>query len=287
MSQRAVREFGTELLGNLLDLVYPPECAWCGDRIRADQRLCSGCRNRFLSDYYRCLKCATPLPRVVPNADCYRCRDTHWRFSQVITLAPYRGDMRRAVISIKKRRFETLRRALGELLGEKLLAEPQIAAPPGEAPCGQTSQGAPPLLIPVPYHWSHHFSSAAATAESLARAIAHRTHWPVANHALRRIRKTSKQGLLSWTERSANVRNAFSVRVPAIIAGRRVLLVDDVLTSGATAAELSRILLRAGAASVAVVVAARATGVREAESIDQHPPSQSTRPANPPALPIQ
>ncbi len=275
MSQRALRDFGAELLGNFIDLVYPPECAWCGDRIAKDQRLCSGCRGRFLSDYYRCQKCATPLPRVVPNTDCYRCRNANWRFSHVVTLAPYRGDMRRAVISIKKRRFELLRRAIGDLLGEVLLADQSINPVLFHESRQSTTDSEPPLLIPVPYHWSHHFSSAAATAESLARAIGHRTRWPVAIRAIQRMRRTSKQGLLTWTARAANVRNAFSIPSPAAIAARRVLLVDDVLTSGATAAELSRILMKAGAKSVAVVVAARATGVRDSEPLNKNNSHQS------------
>lgn len=237
-------------LRNLLDLIYPPECAWCQGPCELTERLCDCCRARFVSDYYRCRKCAAPLPPVLPNHDCVRCRQAEWRFSRVVTLATYRGDMRRAIISMKRRRFEPLRRAMADLLGQQLLLEPKHA-------------DALPLLIPVPYHWSHAFSSSANTAELLAQGIAITSGWPLAQRIVRRTRKTSKQGLLSWAERKTNVRHAFSVKSPEGIQGRQVWLVDDVMTSGATAAELARLLLKAGAAQVNVAVVARGTGVRE------------------------
>ena len=244
-------------LRHLLDLVYPPECAWCQAPCELDERLCDGCRARFVSNYYRCHKCAAPLPQVLPNHDCVRCRQAKWRFSRVVTLAPYRGDMRRVIISMKRKRFEPLRRAMADLLGQQLLLEPQHAA-------------ALPLLIPVPYHWSHAFSSSANTSELLAQGIATTCRWSVAQRIVRRTRKTSKQGLLSWAERKTNVRHAFSVHAPNALQGRQVWLVDDVMTSGATTAELARLLLKAGAAQVNVAVVARGTGVRESPSMNTH-----------------
>ena len=245
---------GAARFGMLLDLLYPPECVWCQTPADLNQRLCSTCNSRFLSNYYRCQKCAAPLPRVLPNADCSRCRSAKWRFTHVVALATYRGEMRRAVIMMKRSRFEPLRRAMAELLAEQLRSEP-------------TLPDHPPLLIPVPYHWSHAFSTATNTAELLAQGIAARIGWPIDRSAVRRSRKTSKQGMLSWAERKINVRHAFTVRAPARVRGHQVWLVDDVMTSGATTAELARQLLRAGAAVVNVAVVARGTGVRESSSL--------------------
>ena len=240
-----------------LDLIYPPECAWCQTPCELTERLCDTCLARFVSSYYRCHKCAAPLPQVLPNHDCVRCRQAKWRFSRVVTLATYRGDMRRAIISMKRKRFEPLRRAMADLLGQQLLSEPKHS-------------DALPLLIPVPYHWSHAFSSSANTSELLAQGIATTCGWPIAQHIVRRMRKTSKQGLLSWAERKTNVRHAFSVKSPEGIQDRQVWLVDDVMTSGATAAELARLLLKSGAAQVNVAVVARGTGVRESPSMNAH-----------------
>jgi len=275
---------GQELWDGFADLLFPPQCVWCQVPTQRHQRLCPACRKRFVSNYYRCRKCATPLPSVLPNADCVRCRAGKWRFSSVITLAPYRGQMRQAVIMMKRKRFEPLRRAVAELLAEKLLQEffadtpilsPQLLATPVDvtpfetaAALAPASSSPLPILVPVPYHWTHGFSSAADTASVLARDIAAYTHWPLVTGAVRRQRKTAKQGLLSWSDRTRNVRRAFAMRAPQLVQGRQVLLVDDVLTSGATAAELTRLLLSAGALQVTVVVAARGTGVRESRSVE-------------------
>lgn len=237
-----------------LGLLFPPQCVWCQLPVAPSQRFCLHCQRRFASDYYRCQKCAAPLPSVLPNADCVRCRDRRWRFEAVYTLAPYRGDMRRAVIMIKRKRYEPLRRGLAELLGDRLM--------------GCFSASRPPTLVPVPYHWSHGFSTAADTAELIAWGIAAQTSWPVAPRAVRRVRKTAKQGVLTWAQRRGNVRRAFAIRRPSDIRGRHVIIVDDVFTSGATAAELARVLLRGGAAAVSVAVIARATGVRDSTGVE-------------------
>ena len=252
----AMKQFAVAArFGMLLDLLYPPECVWCQTPAELNQRLCAACKSRFLSRYYRCQKCAAPLPQVLPNEDCSRCRAAKWRFAHVVALATYRGDMRRAVIMMKRRRFEPLRRAMAELLADQLRLEPILSTHP-------------PLLIPVPYHWSHAFSMATNTAELLAQGIAARIGWPIDQTAVGRTRKTSKQGMLSWAERKTNVRRAFAVRAPARVQGRQIWLVDDVMTSGATTAELTRQLLKAGAAVVNVAVVARGTGVRESPGLN-------------------
>jgi predicted amidophosphoribosyltransferase len=191
----------------------------------------------------------------LPNQQCFRCRDQTWKFSRVFTLGPYRGVLREAVIRCKKRRYEPLRYGIGGLLGQVIrdgLAEDDY---PADLP--------QPWLVPVPYHWTHSMDGAANTTASLAAAIGRHASLPVKTGLIARIRKTSKQGMLSWSERKANVRGAFAVRQARILIGRHVLLVDDVLTSGATAAELSSQMLKAGAARVSVVVVARATGTKE------------------------
>lgn len=267
--------------GSFVDLLFPPQCVWCQRPTRIGQRLCHSCRQRFLNDYYRCQKCAAPLPKVLPNNDCVLCRAGKWRFSTVVTLATYRGDMRRAVIMMKRKRFEPLRRAMADLLGEKLQQQwwpthrlnsssgvEESSNADGSHAAATPAVANSPVLVPVPYHWSHGFSSAADTAELLAHGIATQTTWPVVQGAVRRVRKTAKQGVLTWAERKANVHKAFALKSAQEIRGRQVLLVDDVFTSGATAAELTRILLRGGAAGVSIAVVARATGVRESPGME-------------------
>jgi ComF family protein len=114
-------------------------------------------------------------------------------------------------------------------------------------------------LVPVPLHWRRLWARRFNQSAMLAAAISGQTGVPVAAGALKRVKPTTQQVGLSRTERAANVQGAF--RVPGdgtgAVTGRRLVLIDDVLTSGATVDGCVRALLRAGAANVDVLVFAR------------------------------
>jgi ComF family protein len=115
------------------------------------------------------------------------------------------------------------------------------------------------VLVPVPLHWRRAWRRRYNQSGALAQAIARYSGLPVAGDALRRTRPTEQQIGLSRTARAANVQGAFRVADDRIadVQGRRVVLVDDVLTSGATANACARALLRAKAAQVDLLVFAR------------------------------
>jgi len=115
------------------------------------------------------------------------------------------------------------------------------------------------VLVPVPLHWKRAWGRRYNQSGALARVIERQTGVRTAPEALRRIRPTEQQIGLSRTQRASNVQGAFKVAADrqSLIAGRRVVLVDDVLTSGATVDACARALLRAKAASVDVLVFAR------------------------------
>ena len=114
-------------------------------------------------------------------------------------------------------------------------------------------------LVPVPLHWRRLWARRFNQSAMLAAAISAESGVPVAAAALKRVKPTAQQVGLSRSERAANVQGAF--RVPedgrAAVVGRRLVLVDDVLTSGATVEGCARALLRAGAANVDVLIFAR------------------------------
>jgi ComF family protein len=114
-------------------------------------------------------------------------------------------------------------------------------------------------LVPVPLHWRRLWARRFNQSAVLAKVIAAHGNLPVAHAALKRVKPTRQQVGLTASERALNVQGAFRVReeARAEIAGRRLILVDDVLTSGATIDACARALLRAGAASVDVLVFAR------------------------------
>ena len=117
------------------------------------------------------------------------------------------------------------------------------------------------VLVPVPLHWTRLFQRRYNQAALLAQAIHSSGGPPVAADWLVRRRRTPAQGHLGPVARERNVRGAFAVRPGRSISGKRVVIVDDVLTTGATVGECARVLKRAGAASVGVLTLARALRV--------------------------
>jgi ComF family protein len=141
---------------------------------------------------------------------------------------------------------EPLTLTLGEMLAEAVLEQPV--------------ESNPDLVVPVPAHWSRRWQRGGNVPDLLAEAIARGIRRPLAAELLRCRRKTRKQGTLLPTERSSNVRGAFAVSRSYDIRKAHVLVVDDVMTTAATASEISRTLQRAGAARVAFAVVARGIG---------------------------
>ena len=115
------------------------------------------------------------------------------------------------------------------------------------------------MLVPVPLHWRRGFSRRYNQSGLLARSIARQSGVAFKSEVLRRVRATAQQVGLSRTQRASNVQGAFQVSAErqSEVAGRRIVLVDDVLTSGATVDACTRVLLRAKAATVDVLVFAR------------------------------
>jgi ComF family protein len=134
------------------------------------------------------------------------------------------------------------------------------------ARAGQQLLGEADVLVPVPLHWRRGWSRRYNQSGALARVISRQSGVKLATEALRRVRATEQQIGLSRTQRASNVQGAFEVAPErsADIEGRRVVLVDDVLTSGATTDACARALLRASAAQVDVLVFARVVDTHRA-----------------------
>jgi ComF family protein len=158
----------------------------------------------------------------------------------------YGDDLREAVLLMKQARSESLAMAVGLLLADKCAAA-------GLA--GQVD-----LLAPVPMHWQRRLWRGGSAADVLAESMAARLDRPLALRLLGCRRKTRKQGTLLPTQRRRNVLRAYRVSTRYEIRAAHVLVVDDVMTTGATLNEVARSLLRAGAARVSVAIVARGVG---------------------------
>ncbi|MHC4985604.1 MAG: ComF family protein [Planctomycetota bacterium] len=230
----------------LAELLLPSACPGCLGAPAGAEGLCGRCNVellRLVSLPY-CIRCGATLGPNVPGYDegCAACPNPLPRFVRVVRLGPYAGPFRRGIRQIKYRRDDALRRRFGALLAQ---------AVSHQCP-GETFD----FVAPVPAHWQRRLMRGSDHTLRLARSTA-RPMDLLISRDLVRVRPTSQQIRLSRTKRFQNVRGAFAVRRPESIAGANVLLIDDVTTTGATASEASRTLLRAGALRVTLAVVAK------------------------------
>jgi ComF family protein len=190
-----------------------------------------------------CTRCGEPFGGEGPRHPCERClrRPPPFLFARAPFL--YGGALREAIHRYKYQGAWELGRALASLFARG---------------ARELELGAFDLVAPVPLHPRRLAERGFDQTVPLARAVARAHRLPFGSRVLTRVRHTPPQALLSGEARRVNVRGAFAVPRPQRVLGLRVLLVDDLLTTGATAAECARALLAAGADQVAVVVLARA-----------------------------
>jgi ComF family protein len=174
---------------------------------------------------------------------CGRCRRGLNPTAAGASLGPYEGSLRTVLHELKYRG----RRRAARRLAEALL----------DAPAARRLLTADAVLVPVPLHPRRRRERGFNQSELLAAALARRTGLRMAPAALVRRRDTSPQAGLTAAARRANVEGAFAVRQRARVSGRPVVLVDDVLTTGATARGCARVLREAGASEVRVLTVAR------------------------------
>ncbi len=235
------------MLDRVLETIYVPHCAACDVRVPGDQPLCAPCASSLVELGPACPRCAEPLA-ALPAVECARCASTAWPLEATVAPWRYGGELARALRRMKFARRPHLARELAPLVAPFLAAVAHA--------------GAADVIVPIPLHWrrlaARGFNPAHAVVAAARRAA--RLETPIDAVVLRRIRATVAQTGLTATERAANLRGAFAVppRRAHRVAGRRVLLVDDVITTGATLAAAARALLDAGAAAVLGFAVARA-----------------------------
>jgi predicted amidophosphoribosyltransferase len=240
-------------LGSLVELLFPPACAYCRCQLASagdGLLLCGACRTSLDgTPRGRCGRCGARVPAALPRGEgCAVCREAGFAFDAVRALGDYDAALRMAVLRLKRAGQEPLAAALVEMLWRRCAAE-------------LTAAGFDAVLN-TPMHWWRRTRRGTCAPELLASGLAARLKIEHLPRCLVCRRLRPSQGTLGRHQRLANVRGTFAVRRGYQLAGARVLVVDDVLTTGATAGELARVLKRAGAAAVWVTVLARADGDR-------------------------
>ena len=227
--------------------VYPPFCFVCErnyDGTGADHSICPNCSREITTDLHEtCPRCTSVIgPHTDVSQGCSRCHDRRFHFSSAFRLGEYAGKLHDVILKMKRATGESLAESLGFVWAE--------------AQRERFLRDGPQLIVPIPLHWHRRISRGYNQSAAVAASVASSLGLPYLPSALQRTRPTPHQTHQTATARWENIRGAFRVPRPNAVRGMRVVLIDDVLTTGATCHEASRELLEAGAAQVTVAVLA-------------------------------
>jgi ComF family protein len=241
-----LRPVAGPLVPRLLDTLFPPRCVGCG---RRGSVFCPTCIVSVRAPAAQvCAHCGEPLPSDAGGAEpvglCARCQvGPPGPLTGLRVAARYEDRLRRAILALKYHRQRRVAESLGDLLAET----------------GHGLLASVDLVIPVPLHARRQRERGFNQAELLARRCAARLGLPMRSDLLVRVRATPPQVRLAMAARHANVAGAFAATLgaPVALGERRVLLVDDVCTSGATLTATAGALRASGAATVWGLAVAR------------------------------
>ncbi len=226
----------------LLDFVFPPRCPICHQEVSASHTLCPTCFQKMTFLTQPCCRiCGRPFEFQSWNQLCGNCLKKEPPYHKARAVLKYDDMSKGLILKFKHADRTEIRPLFINLMVQShadLIRETDV-------------------IIPVPLHWTRLIKRTYNQADLLAKPLAklfRKTYLPL---GLKRIHHTKSQGHLSKKDRQRNIRQAFRVTNPAAIQGKRILLVDDVMTTGATVEECAKVLRKAGAIYVNVLTVFR------------------------------
>ena len=234
-------------------LLFPPRCASCEVDLAEDHEqslLCAECLARLGPEtWFGCRRCGGAVDAGEGQpAHCPLCKNVPLRFDAAVTLGSYHAGLRAVILCMKRPAHDGLSTAMGRLMARRRRHELESIRAD--------------VVVPIPMFWTRRLGRGTNSPELLAGCLGSALNIPVRRRLLVRCRNTLPQAELPPSQRFRNMRGAFRVRRGAGVENARVLLVDDVLTTGATCSEAAKMLKQAGASMVAVAVVARAQGTK-------------------------
>jgi ComF family protein len=228
------------MLGSLLDIVFPPMCLLCGGRA-LKKSFCEGCASLIEKERISapiCVVCGIPFTssKGVDHV-CGKCAEERPSFIAARSAFVFEGKVLDAIHRLK------------------YSGDTSLAGPLARLACAAHLPQSPCVVVPVPLHPGRLRERGFNQSLLIARALSRITASPLVYDRLKRTRDTGQQVGLKASERKKNVSGAFTLVAPAMFKGKKVLLVDDVVTTGATLNECARVLKRAGAEVTALTVA--------------------------------
>ena len=237
-----------EILTGIADVLLPGRCPICHATVRTRQALplCESCLSQITAIRPPiCSACGLPFPTESGTDHlCGDCLLSPRVFTRARAVGHYEGSLLTAIHAFKYQGQSALGRILGRLMADHDYHDFHISS------CT--------MIIPVPLHVRRLRERGFNQALILARAIARRHELPLDFTSLMRQVATPPQITLGKTERQRNVRDAFRIREPGRVKGEKIIIVDDVYTTGSTLNECARVLLEGGANEVAALTLARA-----------------------------
>lgn len=240
---RSVRGVIRRGIKRVIDFTLPPLCFGCDAPVTQEQTLCASCWKdiHFIAPPY-CARCGAPFDLPVDAGSlCGACLETEPLFTSARSALIYDEASRPFILKLKH--------------ADRLDPVPALANWMVRA--GADVWGQVDLIVPVPLHRWRLLKRRYNQAALLAQAIGRQVGKPAIVDLLVRHKQTESQGHLGRKKRQLNVAGAFAVKEAVVVRGKSLVLIDDVLTSGATVSECAKVLLKAGAASVHVVTLAR------------------------------
>jgi len=220
-------------LHNFLDLIFPPKCGYCGEITTSKRFVCENCYNLSTQKYVnRCNFCG----KISYDDECFECKTKKIYYEKLIFCHEYTKEFKQKIHLYKFKDSKYYYHFFAELIYERIKNEDFD------------------IIIPVPISRERYKERGYNQAGLIAKKLAYLTNRPCNLEILLKIKNSKRQSMQSFTNRQISVKNIFEIADILKVSNKKILLIDDVFATGATANECCRVLKEAGAKNVKVAV---------------------------------